>query len=62
VKTVRINGCLRNQTPSRTATTLSHTRRIKRNYEAFEREMPDRRMIQQAEVDALQRQLKKINS
>ncbi|CEI88592.1 hypothetical protein RMCBS344292_02975 [Rhizopus microsporus] len=61
VKTVRINGYLRNQTPSRTATPLSHTRSIKRNYEAFEREMPDRRMIQQAEVDTLQRQLKKIN-
>ncbi|CEG69214.1 hypothetical protein RMATCC62417_05327 [Rhizopus microsporus] len=62
VKTVRINGYLRHQTPSKTATPLSHTRSIKRNYEAFEREMPDRRMIQQAEVDALQRQLKKINS
>ncbi|ORE06894.1 hypothetical protein BCV72DRAFT_327777, partial [Rhizopus microsporus var. microsporus] len=62
LKTVRINGYLRNQTPSRLATPLSDTRSIKRNYEAFERKMPDRRMIQQAEVDALQRQLKKINS
>ncbi|CEG77272.1 hypothetical protein RMATCC62417_12056 [Rhizopus microsporus] len=62
LKTVRINGYLRNQAPSRIAIPFSHIRSIKRNYEAFEREMPDRRMIQQAEVDALQRQLKKINS
>lgn len=55
VKTARINECLQNQTPSRTATPLSHTRNTKRNYEAFEHEISDRRMIQQAKVDALQR-------
>ncbi|KAL4207648.1 hypothetical protein AB4K20DRAFT_1917454 [Rhizopus microsporus] len=33
-----------------------------KNYEAFEHGIPERRVIQQAEVDVLQRQLQKLNS